>query len=116
MSGVPIRTRLTPPSIVRGRVVRIVERDDRRITTQEWDLRCGQWREGGSDAVGLLEAFRGVPASRRILKGLCVPEVDWGSDISDPSIPGSSTRTPARLESIPRANLSRSPGAETPEA
>ena len=107
MSDVAIRTRLTPPSIVRGRVVRIVERDDRQITTQEWDLRSGQWWERGSDAVGILEAFRGAPASKRILKGLCVPEGDWGADVSEPLGPrvGNSDGRP-QLEVGAEPNLS----------
>jgi hypothetical protein len=72
------RTVHVPPSLVRGRVRRLVESADGTLFVQVWS---GSAWEPEPHAVTTAEEVRaGVDAPPRILRALEVPEKDWTSE------------------------------------
>jgi hypothetical protein len=68
-----------PPSLVRGRVRRLVESADGTLFVQVWS---GQQWEAEPHAVTTAEEVRAaVEAPPRILRALGVPEPDWRSGV-----------------------------------
>lgn len=64
-----------PPSLVRGRVRRLVETRDGTLLVQVWD---GQsWHREPGDLISHEEVRRGLDVPPRILRALGVPEADW---------------------------------------
>ena len=71
----PVRVVHVPPSLVRGRVRRLVETQDGVLFVQVWAE--DGWQAEPSDLISHSEVQRGLSAPHPILRALGVPEVDW---------------------------------------
>jgi hypothetical protein len=70
-----VRVVHVPPSLVRGRVRRLVETHEGILLVQVWSAQG--WQAEPGDRVSPLEVRRGIDAPPGILRALGVPEVDW---------------------------------------
>ena len=70
-----VRVVHVPPSLVRGRVRRLVETADGVLLVQVWSGHA--WQAEPSDLISPSEVHRGLDAPPRILRALGVPEADW---------------------------------------
>ena len=77
-----VRAVLVPPSLIRGRVRRLVETSDSVVVVQVWS--GSAWEVEPRLLVSPDELRRGLDAPARILKALGVPERDWGPEMMPP--------------------------------
>jgi hypothetical protein len=75
-----VRVVHVPPSLVHGRVRRLVETHEGILQVQVWSEQA--WHAEPNDRVSALEVRRGIDAPPAILRALGVPEGDW-----PPSLP-----------------------------
>jgi len=75
-----VRTVHVPPSLVQGRVRRLVETPDGILLVQVWSGKT--WEAEPSALISPSDVRRGLDAPLRILRALGVPEADWPAAVS----------------------------------